>query len=56
MSQRGPSGGYGLGGAAPQYGVPPPSDESNGNILDQLRPYTSKVEDVLDSLSEPIKP
>ncbi|KAG6065519.1 hypothetical protein E4U32_007277 [Claviceps aff. humidiphila group G2b] len=54
--QRGPSG-YGLGGGAPAYGGPSSVDESqNGGILDQIRPYTSKVEDVLDSLSEPLKP
>ncbi|KAG6037550.1 hypothetical protein E4U41_004994 [Claviceps citrina] len=53
--QRGPSG-YGLGGP-PAYGGPSSvEEESNGGILDQIRPYTSKVEDVLDSLSEPIKP
>ncbi|KAG8421213.1 ER-derived vesicles protein erv29 [Metarhizium acridum] len=52
--QRGPSG-YGLSGP-PQYGGPSNAEESNGNILDQIRPYTSKVEDMLDTLSEPIKP
>ncbi|KAG6008649.1 hypothetical protein E4U43_000108 [Claviceps pusilla] len=52
--QRGPSG-YGLGGA-PAYGGPSSAEESNGGILDQIRPYTSKVEDVLDNLSEPLKP
>lgn len=52
--QRGPSG-YGLSGP-PQYGGPSNAEESNGNILDQIRPYTSKVEDFLDSASEPIKP
>lgn len=54
MSQRGPSG-YGLGGPAP-YGATSQAEESNGNILDQIRPYTSKVEDMLDNLSEPLKP
>ncbi|RCI14964.1 hypothetical protein L249_6849 [Ophiocordyceps polyrhachis-furcata BCC 54312] len=53
MSHRGPSG-YGVGGPAP-YGASP-STESNGNILDQIRPYTSKVEDLMDNFSEPIKP
>ncbi|KAG5980583.1 hypothetical protein E4U55_003885 [Claviceps digitariae] len=52
--QRGPSG-YGLGGP-PAYGGPSSAEESNGGILDQIRPYTSKVEDILDSLSEPIRP
>ncbi|PHH86196.1 hypothetical protein CDD83_10596 [Cordyceps sp. RAO-2017] len=53
MSHRGPSG-YGVGGPAP-YGASPAQD-SNGNILDQIRPYTSKVEDVMDNFSEPVKP
>ncbi|GJN68381.1 COPII-coated vesicle protein SurF4/Erv29 [Purpureocillium lilacinum] len=55
MSQRGPSG-YGLGGGPASYGASSQPDESSGNILDQIRPYTSKAEDVLDNLSEPIKP
>lgn len=53
MSHRGPSG-YGVGGPAP-YGATQP-EASDGNILDQIRPYTSKVEDFMDSFSEPIKP
>ncbi|KAI9904815.1 hypothetical protein N3K66_001344 [Trichothecium roseum] len=54
MSQhRGPSG-YGLGGAQP-YGTGP-SEEPSGGALDQVRVYTSKVEDMLDTLSEPVKP
>lgn len=53
MSQRGPSG-YGIGGPAGPYGGP--SEEQNGNVLEQIRPYTDKVEDMLDSFSEPIKP
>ncbi|PHH64549.1 hypothetical protein CDD81_4328 [Ophiocordyceps australis] len=56
MSQRGPSG-YGLGGPGPaSYGSSQQADESTGNLLDQIRPYTSKVEDIMDSFSEPIKP
>jgi len=54
MSQRGPSG-YGLHGGAQSYGGSS-SEEQNGGILDQIRPYTSKVEDLLDTFSEPIKP
>ena len=54
MSQhRGPSG-YGLGGAQP-YGTGP-SEEPNGGALDQVRVYTSKVEDMLDTVAEPVKP
>ncbi|CAM1506904.1 Fc.00g065450.m01.CDS01 [Cosmosporella sp. VM-42] len=53
MSQRVTSG-YGLGGPAP-YGASS-VEEPSGNILDQIRPYTSKIEDALDNLSEPVKP
>lgn len=53
MSQR-VSAGYGLGGPAP-YGVAP-AQQSNGSVLDQVRPYTSKIEDLLDTVSEPVKP
>ncbi|KJZ78321.1 Surfeit locus protein 4-like protein [Hirsutella minnesotensis 3608] len=53
MSHRGPSG-YGVSGPAPYGGSS--SESSEGNLLDQIRPYTSKVEDVMDNLSEPIKP
>jgi hypothetical protein len=55
MSHRGPSG-YGIGGPAGPYGGPAPSEEQSGSILEQIRPYTNKVEDMLDSFSEPIKP
>ncbi|KOS16698.1 Surfeit locus protein 4 -like protein [Escovopsis weberi] len=57
MSHRGPSG-YGLGGGAPNpYGGSSSShDDAGDGILDQIRAYTSKVEDLLDSFSEPIKP
>lgn len=54
MSQR-MSSGYGIGGPAGPYG-PGPSQEQSGGILEQIRPYTNKVEDMLDSLSEPVKP
>ena len=58
--QRGLSSGYGFNSGPPQYNPGPVggsgSGGSDGNILDQIRPYTSKVEDVLDNLSEPIKP
>lgn len=52
--QRGSSSGYGLGGPSP-YG-PSTTEEQSGNFLDQIRPYTSKIEDVLDTVSEPVKP
>lgn len=54
MSQR-LNQGYGLGGPAP-YGSQGASEPNNGSILDQIRPYTNKIEDVLDNVSEPIKP
>lgn len=53
MSQRIPS--YGLGGPAP-YGVANNESQSGEGILDQVRPYTSKIEDILDSASEPLRP
>lgn len=58
MSHRGPSG-YGIGGPGPYAGgggVGVSEESNGGSVLDQLRPYTSKVEDLLDSVSEPIKP
>jgi hypothetical protein len=54
MSQRAPSG-YGIGGPANPY-AGAPSVEQDGGVLEQIRPYTDKVEDMLDSFSEPIKP
>lgn len=54
MSHRGPAG-YGIPSSANPYG-PGPAEEESGNLLDKLRPYTDKVEDVLDNVSEPIKP
>ncbi|KAL2212731.1 SURF4-domain-containing protein [Sarocladium strictum] len=53
--QRGPSAGYGFGGPA-AYGGPAPAEEQNGGFLEQLRPYTTKIEDLLDTVSEPVKP
>lgn len=53
--QRGPSAGYGFGGPA-AYGGPGPVEEQNGGFLEQLRPYTTKIEDLLDTVSEPVKP
>lgn len=54
MSQRGPSG-YGLQGGPSTYGGGV-TEEQTGGALDQIRLYTSKVEDLLDTFSEPIKP
>jgi uncharacterized membrane protein YphA (DoxX/SURF4 family) len=55
MSQRGHAG-YGLGGGAPSPYGGQPAEQEGGNVLDQVRTYTSKIEDMLDSVSEPIKP
>ncbi|KAM3533091.1 hypothetical protein MY4038_003622 [Beauveria bassiana] len=55
MSLRGgSSAGYGLNSGPNPYGSS--SNEQEQGILDQIRPYTSKVEDFLESISEPIKP
>ncbi|KAF4123954.1 ER-derived vesicles protein [Geosmithia morbida] len=54
MSHRGPAG-YGIPSSSSPYGVSPEQDQTP-NIFDQLRPYTDKAEDFLDSVSEPIKP
>lgn len=55
MAQRGPSG-YGIPNAPNPFGGP--SSQSDGQIsaLDAIREQTSKIEDMLDSVSEPIKP
>lgn len=55
MSLRGgSSAGYGLNSGPNPYGSS--SHEEESGILDQIRPYTSKVEDFLETMSEPIKP
>lgn len=57
MSQRGPSG-YGV-GPPPSYGggMSAAGQQSNDSgFVEQLRPYTTKVEDFLESISDPIKP
>lgn len=54
MAARGPAG-YGLGGPA-QFGGGETQQNGDANPLEMIRKYTSRIEDVLDSLSEPIKP
>ncbi|OAA73250.1 COPII-coated vesicle protein SurF4/Erv29 [Cordyceps fumosorosea ARSEF 2679] len=55
MSLRGgSSAGYGINSGPNPYGSS--SQQEEQGILDQIRPYTSKVEDLLESVSEPIKP
>lgn len=54
-TMRGNSGGYGMG--APSYGggMNEPAQEG-GSAFDMIRQQTSKIEDLLDSAAEPIKP
>ncbi|KAG9257804.1 SURF4 family protein [Emericellopsis atlantica] len=57
MSHRGPSSGYGIGGQPGPYGAGPSAPgQENGGFVEQIRPYTDKVEDFLDTVSDPIKP
>ncbi|KAL2258145.1 hypothetical protein VTK26DRAFT_8671 [Humicola hyalothermophila] len=50
---RGP-GSYGIGAPTP-FGVPP-EDKTEQSPLDAIRQQTSKIEDLLDTLSGPVKP
>ncbi|CAI4213690.1 unnamed protein product [Parascedosporium putredinis] len=52
MTSRGPSYGMGVG---PQYGASNSSGDDS-SALDAIRAQTSKIEDLLDRASEPIKP
>lgn len=52
--QRGQS--YGMGvGPTPSFGASS-QDSADASPLDTIRQYTSKIEDVLDTVSEPVKP
>ncbi|ROT39756.1 surfeit locus protein [Sodiomyces alkalinus F11] len=51
---RGPSYGLGVGGP-PTFGGPS-METSEPGALDTIRQYTSKIEDLLDTVSEPVKP
>lgn len=54
-TMRGNAGGYGMG--APSYGggsMNEPAQE--GGALDAIRQHTSKIEDMLDTVAEPVKP
>jgi ER-derived vesicles protein len=53
-TMRGNAGGYGMG--APSYGGMSSSPSEGGNALDAIRQQTSKIEDMLDSVAEPVKP
>lgn len=41
---------------APSYGGINNSPSEGGNALDAIRQQTSKIEDMLDSAAEPVKP
>ena len=51
---RGPSQSYGLGAGNPFAGQN--DDRTESSPLDTIREQTSKIEDMLDTVSEPIKP
>lgn len=51
---RGNAGGYGMGAPAYGGGISDASQETN--TLDAIRQHTSKIEDLLDSIAEPVKP
>lgn len=48
------SAGYGIGQPNPFNNNSP--DPQEGNALDAIREHTSKIEDLLDAYSEPVKP
>lgn len=50
--------GYHLGNQGPYGGVQPGRADANADPspLDQIREQTSKIEDMLDTVAEPIKP
>jgi len=54
MAQMRGQGSYGIG--APTSFGGPVDDTTEQSALDTIRQQTSKIEDLLDSLSEPIKP
>lgn len=57
MAQIRGTAGYHLGGQSSSFGGPSRSDATNDpSPLDAIRKQTSKIEDVLDSMGEPIKP
>jgi hypothetical protein len=54
MAQMRGTGSYGMAAPSPFGG--PSEDKTGQSPLDAIRQQTSKVEDLLDTLSEPIKP
>ncbi len=55
MAQMRGSAGYGIGQPNPFNGGPS-SETPENNALDAIREQTSKIEDLLDAYSEPVKP
>ncbi|RKU41599.1 hypothetical protein DL546_000853 [Coniochaeta pulveracea] len=55
MAQMRGVGSYGLGAGPAQFGGPT-QDNQESSPLDSIREQTSKIEDMLETLSEPIKP
>lgn len=53
-TMRGNAGGYGMGAPAYGGGISDASQETN--TLDAIRQQTSKIEDLLDNMAEPVKP
>ncbi|KAF3906865.1 hypothetical protein ABW21_db0205533 [Orbilia brochopaga] len=57
MAQIRGTAGYHLGGPPRSFGVPPnPSATNDPSPLDAIREQTSKIEDLLDTYADPIKP
>lgn len=57
MAQIRGTAGYNLGNSQNPFGGPSRQDAmSDPSPLDQIREQTSKIEDFLDTLSEPVKP
>lgn len=53
-TMRGNAGGYGMG--APSYGGGMNDSQQESSALDAIRQQTSKIEDMLDTVAEPLKP
>ena len=57
MAQIRGTAGYNLGGVQDRFGGPGRADATNDpSPLDAIREQTSKIEDFLDTLSDPVKP
>jgi hypothetical protein len=56
MAQMRGTAGYNLGSQSPFGGQMNQENNSDPSPLDQIREQTSKIEDFLDTLSEPVKP